>query len=192
MLVKCRKCNNKIDRALAFKVVVGDKNAYYCNEEEYKQHVEEQKLKEEKRRKYKEEQKLLKKEKERIKELKDSIYTYIRNIFGYLPTNTSIYKEMNEVFQNFDYDLVLRYLEQQNEYLKNVIHSKEFTSEYGKIRYFSAILKNSLADFKRESKKNKVEDNSELIKCCYDNEPLEVKYKRKKKKRTLEEIENNI
>ena len=35
MLVKCRYCDNKIDRKDAFKVVVDGKNIYYCNEAEY-------------------------------------------------------------------------------------------------------------------------------------------------------------
>ena len=35
MLVKCRYCDNKIDRKDAFKVVVDGKNIYYCNEAEW-------------------------------------------------------------------------------------------------------------------------------------------------------------
>lgn len=37
MLVKCRACEKKIDRASAFKIRIRDTNQYYCSEDEYKE-----------------------------------------------------------------------------------------------------------------------------------------------------------
>lgn len=187
MLVKCRKCGNKIDRTIAFKVVVGSKNAYYCNEEEYKQHLEEQKLKAERKQQAKEKRELLNKKKEEEKIFREKIYDNVKYVFGYLPVNTTLYKEMNELFKTFEYEIILRYLEQEKDYLWDTSRTKEFCSEYAKIRYFSAILKNSMADF--ESKYQL--ENPEPIKN-YDEDFCEMKYRRKTKKRSLSEIENNV
>lgn len=45
MLVKCRLCGTKVDRNEAFKVVVGGKNNYYCNEAEYQKVLHEREVK---------------------------------------------------------------------------------------------------------------------------------------------------
>ena len=44
MLVKCRLCGTKVDRNEAFKVVVGGKNTYYCNEAEYQKVLHEKEV----------------------------------------------------------------------------------------------------------------------------------------------------
>ena len=58
MLVKCRLCGTKVDRNEAFKVVVGGKNTYYCNEAEYQKVLHE-------------------------REVKNNTYECINQIFGY-------------------------------------------------------------------------------------------------------------
>ena len=67
MLVKCRQCGTKIDRKTAFKVVVGGKNAYYCNEAEYQKTLHE-------------------------KEIKTITYDCINQIFGYKVLNSALFK----------------------------------------------------------------------------------------------------
>ena len=162
MLVKCRKCNKKVERNQAFKVVVGGKNTYYCNEEEYNEIL-------------------------RNKELKDETYSYIYNIFGYKITNTCIYKEVNDLVDVFGYELLLSYLKENEMYLTSVIQGKDFPKEYGKIRYFAAILKNSLADYVNISGNSNVEHEK-----CIEYDLPEVKYKRKKKRRNLSDIEAEV
>ena len=71
-MVKCRKCGEKIDQKLAFKVVVGDKNAYYCNEEEYNSVIKE-------------------------RQDRERVYDLINQIFGYTLTNTALYKEVSAI-----------------------------------------------------------------------------------------------
>lgn len=162
MLVKCRKCGNKVERNEAFKAVVGGNNTYYCNEDEYNEIL-------------------------RNKELKDEAYSYIYNIFGYKVTNTSIYKEVNEIIDAFGYELLISYLKENESYLSSVMQEKDFPKEYGKIRYFAAILKNSLVDYENTSDKN----DKEYGKCIEYDLP-EVKYKRKKKRRNLPDIEAEV
>lgn len=162
MLVKCRKCGNKVERSNAFKVVVGGKNTYYCNKDEYNEIL-------------------------KYRELKDTTYSYINNIFGYKVTNTSIYKEVNEIIDAFGYELLISYLKENESYLSSVMQEKDFPKEYGKIRYFSAILKNSLVDY--ENTEN--EDDKEYEKCIDYDLPV-MKFKRKKKRRNLSEIEAEV
>ena len=84
MLVKCRLCGTKVDRKNAFKVVVGNKNAYYCNEAEY--------------------QKVL-----HNREVKDNTYTCINEIFGYKVLNSALFKEINLLLETYSYEHILAY-----------------------------------------------------------------------------------
>ena len=158
MLVKCRDCGNRIDKSSAFRVVVGDKNTYYCNEAEYTEILKQ-------------------------RELKDNTYSTINNIFGYVVTNTQIYKEISSLVEVYGYETVLDYLKENFDYLFDVIH-RPFKNEYGKIRYFATILSNTLHDFQE----NNIPQD-EPIKKIVAIDDYKAKYKRKKKRRSMEEIE---
>lgn len=155
-LVKCRKCGAKVDIKEAFKVVVGKVNTYYCNEAEYNS--------------------ILAARKE-----KDDTFGCINRIFGYTVTNTALFKEINALVKVYDYDLILSYLEENFDYLYEVMQ-RDFGKEYNKIRYFSAILNNSLADYKSERLQPEPIKQEEV-------EVIESHYKRKTKRRGLDEIE---
>ena len=152
-LVKCRKCGAKVDIKEAFKVVVGKANTYYCNEAEYNSILAARKV-------------------------KDDTFECINRIFGYTVTNTALFKEINALIKVYDYNLILSYLEENFDYLYEVMQ-RDFGREYNKIRYFSAILNNSLADYRAEKLP------PEPIK----KEEVESHYKRKTKRRGLDEIE---
>ena len=81
-------------------------------------------------------------------------------------------------------DLRIEYLSQNTEYLSNLMQNKSFQSEYAQIRYFAAILKNSLSDFKYE-KKEKMNKEVEI------DMPL-CNFKRKLTKKTLAEYEQEV
>ena len=51
---------------------------------------------------------------------------------------------------DIDYKAMHFFLKENEAYLHNVMQ-KEFNSEYSEIRYFTAILKNNLTDFKQKS-----------------------------------------
>lgn len=159
MLVKCRCCNKKIERNDAFKVVVSGRNHYYCNEEEYQSIIKQQ-------------------------EQKDNTYNCICEIFGYKITNTALFKEINNLLETYSYELIFEYLHKNKDYLCSVMQ-KEFVSEYARIRYFSAILKNSLVDFKmKEPSKPKIVD--------VEVDMPVINYKRKSKRKALCEIEMEV
>lgn len=96
MLVKCRLCGTKVDRENAFKVVVGNKNAYYCNEAEY--------------------QKVL-----HNREVKDNTYTCINEIFGYKVLNSALFKEINLLLETYSYEHILAYLMENKNYITKVL-----------------------------------------------------------------------
>lgn len=154
MLVKCKSCQRKLDRATAYKVIVNDKNNYYCNELEYR-------------------------DIKRKQEIKDNTYLKIYNIFGYKVTNTSLFKEINELVGVYGYEKIFSYLELNYDYLTDVM-TKIFNSEYGQIRYFSTILRNNLCDFKIEVD---MSDRQFTVDIPKDN------YKPKQRKKSLTEYE---
>lgn len=157
--VKCRKCGSQIDQNTAFKVVVGKVNTYYCNEKEYDLVLAERKV-------------------------KDDTYECINKIFGYIITNTAIYKEINALVKVYGYELILSYLQENFDYLHSLM-SRDFEKEYGRIRYFSVVLSNNLADYKKAQEVN-VEESA--IREVVVDMP-EIHYKRKNKRRALDEIE---
>lgn len=156
LLVKCRICGNKIERREAYKTVKDGRNNYYCNETEYTGW-------------------LLK------RESKDNTYNIIYGIFGRKVTNTALYKEINGLAEVYTYEKIYAYLKENKTFLGNVM-KKDFQNEYAQIRYFAAILKNSLADFKYENKTTKE------IKRIYIDMP-DYKFSRKNPKKTLEQYE---
>ncbi len=157
MLVKCKICGNKIEKKEAYKVVQDNKNFYYCNETEYQS--------------YKEEQNKL-----------TLIYETIYIIFNYKCTNSALYKEINDLIQIYQKDKVLSYLIDNKEFLSSKLE-KSFTSEYAKIRYFAAILKNNIASYSTKLPEVKIE-----VKYDIPNN----KYKNQKRKKPLFEYEQEI
>lgn len=147
MLVKCKICKNKVERNDAYKVVVKDKNHYYCNVEEYVKWNEEN----ESRRK---------------------VIDFAFEVIGET-TNTSLMKDLSQIAKVHTYIKMINYMESNVEEIVNAMN-KHFETEYGKIRYFTAIIKNSIGDFKE-----KKEETEEI----YDLDVIEeVKYTPTKKK----------
>ena len=72
------------------------------------------------------------------KEVKDNTYNFINEIFGQKVTNTALFKEINALLETHTYEEILSYLQDNEDYLSRVM-SKDFQSEYAKIRYFSHI-----------------------------------------------------
>ena len=157
--VKCRKCGAMLNRDKAFKVVVGKVNTYYCNESEYNDVV-------------------------LVKQIKKNTYKCIDRILGYKVVNTTLRKEIKVLLENYSYELILSYLQDNFDFLHDVMR-KSFQSEYAKIRYFSAILKNSLEDYKQS--KNKAPE-TKIVEVDMPN----MKFHRKSKRVALQDIEMEV
>lgn len=159
MKVKCKICGKSIDREIAYNVVIKDKNNYYCSEQEYN-NVQNNKRQEQ--------------------ELKDNTYKFIEEIIG-RTTNTILYKEVGIWLTVSNYKTILAYLKENKTNIENILSSKSFNTEYAKIRYFSAIVKNNIGDFK--PKKAEIIKNVEV-------EIYETKFKQKTRRKCLSDYED--
>lgn len=158
MNVKCQQCGKVIDRSNAYKVTVGKVNKYYCNEEEYNT-IKAQ------------------------KDLKDNTYEKIFECFNRKITNSILFKEIGELEKIYGYKKITGYINENLEFLSNILCGKTFVSEFAQIKYFSAILKNNLADYSV-----KEETHVKAIEIDIPNS----KYKERKRKRCLDEIEEEV
>lgn len=153
MLVKCKCHGEKKEKDLLYKIENNGKNDYYCSEDEYTKRIY-------------------------ARETKNKIYLIINDIFGHKVTNTALFKEIAEIASAHTYEKILSYLQYKREDLDRFM-SKSFSSEYGKIRYMSAILKNNLADYEIPK--------VEIIKQT-EPDMTEVKYIPKTRKKSLGEF----
>jgi NifU-like protein involved in Fe-S cluster formation len=133
LLVKCKGCSNKIDRDTAYKVVVKGENTYYCDVKEYETiNIE--------------------------KESKNKVIDLSFEIIG-KTTNTALFKELTEIAKVHTYTKMLNFMEENMMELDTAIcGNSPFVHEYAKIRYFAAIIKNQIGDFKEKVENTEVHD----------------------------------
>lgn len=170
MRVKCRYCGERVEKVEAYKDP--NKNSYYCNEEHY---LATMKKRED-----------LQKEKEDEKKQRkiDPIYEEVADIFGYRIQNSQLFKEM-KLWRGICEDAkILAYLQEHKDYIKNKM-GRLSGNEYARVRYVSAILKNSLKDYVATVR-------SEPEKINVDCEIYEPTVSTKKKRRGLSEIEDEV
>lgn len=131
-MAKCKLCGKQVDPQTAYKIVTVSKksgkktNTYYCSKEEYEAEEE---------------------RKKKIQEDKDKVYKLICDMFGYSIQNTKFFAEWtlwNKLKTN---EVIYKYLQENESYLRQICN-RSYETEFQKIRYFSAVLKNSLIDFK--------------------------------------------
>lgn len=133
---KCRACGASLDTTTAFKLIEHDTNnkaktSYYCSREEYLDDCA---------------------KKEKAKADKDNVYQLICEIIGREKIiNTVLWKEWKVWNSVAADDVILQYLTDSKTYLIGAI-SRLDDVEFNRIRYLSAILKNSLGDFKPKAK----------------------------------------
>jgi hypothetical protein len=94
--------------------------------------------------------------------------------------NTALWKEKQLWNKAFSDEIIAKYLEENKDYLTLAV-SKLSGTEYAKIRYVSAVLKNSLRDFK--PKAEVIEKPIVVV-----EEHYETKYK-SKTRMALEDLE---
>ena len=129
---KCPVCGTELNTSTAYKVeIVGPRTGkvtykYYCSEEEW--------LSEEARKK-------------KAKEDKDKAYYLICDIMGEKEIiNTALWKEWVVWNKVADNEKIGKYLEENKSQLTSEIGRLD-SSEFAKIRYLSAIIKNGIKEF---------------------------------------------
>lgn len=178
MRVVCKYCKAKVEKADALQVPGEKYNTYYCNQECYDKANAEKKEKEIERLAKKQE-----KEENKQKRI-DPVYEEIADIFGYRIANSALFKEMKLWRGICDDSKILAYLQEHKIYIKNKLEQLD-SNEYSRIRYVSAILKNSLADYKRTVR---VEPEKINVDC----EIYEQSFSTRKKRRGLNALEDEV
>lgn len=145
MKAKCKKCGKSLDTKNAFKVIIKGKNTYYCNEQEWN-------------------------ELEKEKELKKAISSKSLEILGGA-YNTVLNKEIAVWCNMRNLDVVYSCLIDNEDNINNILRRKNFDSDYGKVRYFSAIIKNILSSCKPIEEDIRKKCNVELYESKYKPMP---------------------
>ena len=124
---KCKICGGALDTNVAYKVTdKNGKNKYFCSEEEYDS--EEQR-------------------KKKVADDKDRVYRLVCDIMGEPEIiNTILFKEWQVWLKVADNEKIGKYLEENKEYLTYVI-ARLNSSEYARIRYLSAIIKDKIKGY---------------------------------------------
>ena len=137
---KCKICGSTLDTNTAYKVTdKNGKNKYFCSASEFEAEEE---------------------RKKKVAEDKDRVYRLICDIMGVNEVlNTALWKEKLEWNKVFSDEFIAKYLEEKKDYLSSAIARLSGT-EYAKIRYISAVLKNSLRDFKPRNIEIKITEKS--------------------------------
>lgn len=162
MQVKCRACGKKIEKSNAYAVITDKDRRYYCSKEEVDELAARQKI-------------------------KNDTYDIICDIFGYKVQNSALFKEQKLWKEICDDEKILAYLQENKDYITNAV-SRLDSSEFAKIRYFSAILKNSLKDFSVQVRAR----DAEPVKVEADFEMYEPTVSSKRKRRGLSDIEDEV
>lgn len=142
--VKCRICGKYGTNETFYKVI--DKNGkskYYCNQEEYENHINEKKK-------------------------RDNLIEYIHNEILLLEegqiVNPIMIKKLNELHKFYDWEVIHKTFEKCKGSIHYWIENKNFSSEYGMISYIMKIIESHINDvynewkFKKEQER-KIESN---------------------------------
>ena len=161
---KCKICGESLDINIAYKVTdKNGKNKYFCSASEFEA--------EEARKK-------------KVAEDKDRVYRLICDIMGEKEIlNTALWKEKALWNKAFSDEFIAKYLQENKDYLTSVI-TRLNSSQFAKIRYLSAILKNSLGDFKPKA------EEVERPKVAIDETIYEAPTRSLNKRRSLEDLED--
>lgn len=98
-------------------------------------------------------------------------------------TNTIIYKEMLEISKVHGYEKMLTYLQENEDYLINIMNTKNFYNDYGKCKYIIAVLRNQLGDFQLKQPAHVIKKE-----VNFDMDMTVNNYKRKEQRKGMDDI----
>lgn len=163
---KCRICGKALDTSEAFRVD-GKPVKYFCSESEWKADEE---------------------RKRKAAEDKYKVYRLICDIMGEKEIiNSALWKEVQAWNQVANNEKIAQYLDTNKDYLTSAIRRLS-SSEYARIRYLSAIVKNSISDFKPKVQ----EEVKAHPKVVIDDAIYEAPSRSLNKRRSLADLEDDI
>lgn len=124
---KCKICGAELDTTTAYKITdKNGKNKYFCSQSEFEAEEE---------------------RKKRVQEDKDRVYRLVCDIMGEKEIiSTALFKEWQVWNKVADNAKIAKYLEENKDYLTSVI-ARLGSSEYARIRYLSAIIRDKIKVF---------------------------------------------
>lgn len=127
---KCQWCKRDLDTKTAHREVIDGKNKYWCNDNCYAVYeVEREKQ-------------------AKIKAEYDEIYELTKQIFGYEFAGYSLLKREVVGWEKIGgRQKIIAYLKENKAWLSDVM-SKEFASDFNRVRYYSVIVAGKLHDWK--------------------------------------------
>lgn len=164
MQVKCGICGKKIDKDTAYCIIRPSGNAYYghyyCSKEEYDNFQIDKVVK----------QKTI----DLCAEILDTHFNqyYIKTM-------------LEEVSQQYNYDLIFNYLYDNQDYWYKYLKSKVFVSVYGEVRYFKVCLLNNLGDYEKKISQEEIQ----RVRSDIENVEIVNTKRKEKKRRTFDELE---
>lgn len=133
---KCKYDKRQIDTKTAFKVVIKDKNTYFCSEDCYDKYLAD------------------KAEKDQLKAEYDKIYELSSKIFGYAIGSYSLLKAQIQLIEKTaSRQKIIQYLQGEEDFLANVMN-REFDDEFCRIRYFKSVITSKIYDYKPKPRMN--------------------------------------
>lgn len=167
---KCKYCQTSLTTAVAYMEYLGDKKAYFCNQQHYEKYA--QKMETEQ------------KQKEHAEQMKTEFYNLMCEILGVNGIiNTALWKEKTDINKVFSDEVIVAYLKENKDWITTSV-GRLSGGEYGKIRYVSVILRNKLGDYKPKAVVK------ETVAPKIQDEHYETKFKLKQR-RGLEDLEDN-
>ena len=146
---KCQYDKKQVDTNTAFKIVQNGKNLYWCSEECYNL------------------QKQRDAQMAATKAEYDEIFEITKQIFGYDFCGYSLLKREITAWERLTTrQNIISYLKENRDWLSRTM-SKEFQSDYNRVRYYSAVISSKLHDYKPKVNTNfqqqtKVKNSFEL------------------------------
>lgn len=169
--VKCKECGNKLERSDAYLVEsISEKTLkinkkYYCDEKCYKKQ-------------------------ETRKELIIKCNDLMEEILD-IPIRSNIYfnKMYSPIIKRYDYDVIYEFLTYEKDYIEQQMEDKDFNTVNVKLKYFLAIMQNNIGKYEQVIK-NKESFKEDIKHEIFED--IEFKPVIEKKKRSLEDILNNL
>ena len=175
MQVKCQICGKSIDRSIAYKVVVGGTNKYFCSEEEFNAD---------------------KARKDHAKEVLETIAECYQYCSGYgEPPYNVVRKELKENLRAIDVETICQFVKENREKLKKTVEKKverdgPFSQVYFSFRYLSGIIKREILERGWKAKQVAPIVQKTGIDLNFYN--VKPNTNQLKKRRSLDELEDEV
>lgn len=115
----CKLCKNKLTTDVAYKIINGKTNTYYCSQEEYENFIKDG-------------------------EKKNSCFETIAAIMQIPVVTPVMKKEVNKLNNYYDYIVIERTFKECENNIRWFLNNKDNSSEYGKTKYIITVVSNNI------------------------------------------------